>query len=61
MNEDIPWLSYIVLTIVVSFLVAIFTEYSVTKRMQMSEGVVLKAGKCRLKDGYGPVSVSEPV
>jgi hypothetical protein len=58
MNET-PWLSYIVLTIVVAFITAIFTEKSIMKRIQYSEGIVLSAGKCRLKPGYGQLATSK--
>ncbi len=53
MDEEIPWLSYLIISIIVAFITAIFTENSVLRRIQYSEGVVIAGGKCRLKKGYG--------
>ncbi len=53
MEEEIPWLSYLIVSIIVAFITAIFTENSVLKRIQYSEGITLAGGKCRLKQGYG--------
>ncbi len=53
MDEEIPWLSYIIVALIVSFITAVLTEHSVLKRIQYSEGIALIGGKCRLKRGYG--------
>lgn len=53
MEEEIPWLSYLIVAIIVAFITAIFTENSVLKRIQYSDGIVIAGGKCRLKKGYG--------
>ena len=59
MDEDIPWLSYIIVSIIVAYITAIFTESSVIKRMQYSEGIIITGGKCRLKKGYGRLDSTE--
>lgn len=45
------------MTIIVTiFIVSIITEHMVIKRLQMSPGVEIKNGRCRLKEGYGPLA-----
>jgi hypothetical protein len=58
---DHPWLSYVFVSIIVAFVVSIFTENSVLRRITHSDGVVLVGGKCRLKPGYGPSKDSQDV
>lgn len=46
--------AYIITIIVTIFIVSIITEHMVIKRLQMSPGVEIKNGRCRLKEGFGP-------
>jgi hypothetical protein len=58
-DNQTPWISYILLTIFVAITTAILTENSVLKRIRYAEGVTFYNGKCRLKEGYGPVRVDK--
>jgi hypothetical protein len=58
---EINWLSYIIVIVITTFIVAIITENVVVDRLQMTECVYIMAGRCRLKPGYGklgPASAS---
>ncbi len=47
------WISYASIIVITSIIVSIITEYSVIQRIQLSEGVIYKNGRCVLKNGYG--------
>lgn len=51
----VNWISYIIVIILTALFVSIITENIVIKRIANTEGVQFIAGKCRLKDGYGPL------
>ena len=53
---EINWLSYIIIIIFTALFTSILTEHAVIKRIKYSEGVDYIAGKCRLKNGYGPIN-----
>ena len=53
---EINWLSYIIVIVITTFIVAIITENVVIDRFQMSEGVYIMAGRCRLRPGYGKLT-----
>jgi hypothetical protein len=58
-SEEIAWFRYIFIIIITTFIVSIITEKLVINRLQLSEGVEIKAGRCRLKQGYGPITVQK--
>ena len=49
------WVSYVFVILVTALITAIITEQSVISRLQLSDGVNLVAGKCRLAKGYGAI------
>lgn len=46
-------IGYIIIMIVTTIIVSIITERMVIKRLELSEGVEIKNGRCKLKNGYG--------
>lgn len=46
-------IGYTVIMICICIIVSIITEQMVIKRLQMSEGVEITRGRCRLIPGYG--------
>lgn len=54
---EINWLSYIIVIVITTFIVAIISENVVIDRLQMSEGVQIVAGRCRLRQGYGKLGL----
>ncbi len=50
---------YIATIVVTIFIVSIITEHMVIKRLQMSPGVEIKNGRCRLKQGFGSLVIPE--
>lgn len=46
-------IGYIIIVICICIIVSIITEQMVIKRLQISEGVEITRGRCRLTPGYG--------
>lgn len=46
---------YVMIVLVTVFITSILTEQMVMKRLQMSEGVSISNGRCRLVEGYGKI------
>jgi hypothetical protein len=44
---------YVIIIIVTTFIVSIITERMVIQRLQISPGVEIINGRCRLKENYG--------
>lgn len=55
------WLSYIIVIIITAIATCIITENIVLKRIQYSPGVFYAAGRCRLKQGYGPLVAKKEI
>ncbi len=55
------WLSYVIVIIITAIATCIITENIVLKRIQYSPGVFYAAGRCRLKQGYGPLEKKEEI
>jgi hypothetical protein len=53
----INWLSYVVVIVITTFIVSIITENVVMDRVVLDRGVQMVAGRCRLKEGYGLITV----
>jgi hypothetical protein len=53
----INWLSYVTIIVITTFIVSIITENVVMDRVALGKGVQMVAGRCRLKEGYGPIQV----
>lgn len=51
---DTNWLGYILVIFITIFVTSCITERLTINRLMLTEGVEIKAGKCRLKNGYGP-------
>ena len=49
-------IGYIIIIVIISIFVSIVTEQMLIRRLQLSEGVEISRGKCRLKPGYGLIS-----
>ncbi len=49
----------IILLVFISIIVFIIAEQLVMRRLQMSEGVEIKGGRCRLIPGYGKFEISD--
>ena len=47
---------YAITIIVTIFIVSIITEHMVIQRLQMSSGVEIINGRCRLKQGFGKLN-----
>lgn len=45
-------IGYIIVIIIISVVVSIITEQMVIRRLQLSDGVEISRGRCRLKQGY---------
>lgn len=52
------WLNYIIIIVITVFVVSVITENAVINRLQISEGVVIAGGRCRLLDGYGKTGIN---
>jgi hypothetical protein len=46
-------IGYIIVVIIISIIVSIITEQMLIRRLQLSDGILINRGRCRLKDGYG--------
>jgi hypothetical protein len=46
-------IGYVITALCLCILVSIITEQMVIKRLQMTEGVEISRGRCRLISGYG--------
>lgn len=46
-------IGYIIILIIISIFVGIITEQMLIRRLQLSEGIEISRGLCRLKQGYG--------
>jgi len=53
------WISYVFVIFVTALITAIITENAIIARLQLSDGVGLIAGKCRMKPGYGKLDNSQ--
>ena len=53
----INWLSYVVVIVITTFIVSIITENVVMDRIGLDDGIMVAAGRCRLKKGYGRLSI----
>ncbi len=56
--KQLNLIGYIVTIIVTAFIVAIITENLVIKRLELSEGVIIRNGRCRLEQGYGKLKIN---
>ncbi len=52
-------IGYTVIALFLCIFVSIITEQLVIKRLQMSEGVEISRGRCRLIPGYGKLEKPE--
>jgi hypothetical protein len=48
----------IILLVFISIIVFILAEQLVMRRLQMSQGVEIKGGRCRLMPGYGKIEMN---
>lgn len=55
--KQLNLIGYVVTIIVTSFIIAIITEHLVIKRLELSEGVTIRNGRCRLIQGYGKLKI----
>lgn len=52
-------IGYTIIALCLCIFVSIITEQMVIKRLQMSEGVEINRGRCRLMQGYGKLEKKE--
>jgi len=51
-------IGYIIVIIIISIIVSIITEQMLIRRLQLSDGILISKGRCRLKEGYGKLTTS---
>lgn len=57
MLKQLNLIGYIVVIIITSFIVSIVTEHLVVRRLELSPGVIIRNGRCRLENGYGKLKL----
>lgn len=55
--KQLNLIGYIVVIIITAFIVSIITEHLVVRRLELSPGVVIRNGRCRLETGYGKLKL----
>jgi hypothetical protein len=53
-------IAYIIIIIITSIIVSIITEQMLVRRLQISEGIIINKGQCRLREGYGKLNAPVP-
>lgn len=54
-NESAIWIKYFIVIFITAIIVSLVMERIVLNRIGLTEGVELKFGKCRIKNGYGDI------
>ena len=52
MSDSKNIVAYIVVIIITALIVAIMTEHLVTRRLELSPGVIIKNGRCRIDSEF---------
>lgn len=56
-TKQMNLIGYIVVIVITAFIVSIITEHLVIRRLELSPGVVIRNGRCRLDNGYGKLKI----
>lgn len=54
MNDE-NWFTYLFVILITTIIVSIITEKIVINKLNLTEGVEVSQGRCRLKKGYGKI------
>ena len=49
-------IGYIIVVFIISIILSIITEQMLIRRLQLSDGILISKGRCRLKEGYGKLT-----